>query len=187
MLRRLFPGAIERDEDAYDTGSLRWPSRWPSAGTRPLRRHPATRRTRWLWVAPLAAGFLTVLGMVISRDPGPGLALSGRGWFTIGLTALLAVLLAIHRYAGQLTRAVAEYVVVTMLTVLLVTATGMQQAPELAKQPAAHTGTAATTAVDACPSVVHVRDWLACLWRAGQEAQRRAHPPTTTTPDRRHR
>src|SRR6266699_3163391 len=138
MLRRLFPGAIE-SEDSYDTGPLRW----PSPGSRPLRRHPATRRTRWLWLMPLVAGFLAVLGIVVSHDPGPGLSLSGRGWFTIGLAGLLMVLLAIHRNTGQLLRALAEYTVVVLLAVLLVTATGMQQTPAPARHPAARAGTAA--------------------------------------------
>src|SRR6266496_998598 len=145
MLQRLFPGALER----ADTGPLR----------SPLTRHPATRRTRWLWTVPLAAGFLTVFGWVAVHDPGPGLSLSDRGWLEVGLAGLLVLLLA----------------------VLLVTATGMRQTPApAAKHPAARAGTAANVAGDACPSVVQVRDWLACLWQAGQEAARRSHPPTTT-------
>jgi hypothetical protein len=180
MLRRRFPGGIQLSQDAYDTGPIRWPSRLPSAANRPLRRHPATRRTRWLWLVPLLAGLVAVLGMVIARDPGPGL--SGRGWFTLALAALLAVLLAIHRNAGQLLRAVAEYLVVALLAVLLATATGIQPARAPAKHPPSHAGATAKTAVDACPSIVHVRDWLTCLWNASQKAQRRSHPATTTKP-----
>jgi hypothetical protein len=180
MLRRLFPDATE-SEDPYDTGPLRW----PSPGNRPFRRHPATRRTRWLWLVPLVGGFLAVLGIVASHDPGPGLSLSGRGWFTIGLAGLLVVLLAIHRNTGQLMRALAEYTVVVLLAVLLVTATGMQQAPTpAAKHPASRAGAATKTAGDACPSIVQMRDWLACLWHTSQETNRRNHPPTTTTPKR---
>src|SRR6266542_1945005 len=59
MLSRLFPGAVERFEDDYDTAPLRERSYQRSRGH--LRRHPATRRTRWLWLVPLAAGLLTVL------------------------------------------------------------------------------------------------------------------------------
>jgi hypothetical protein len=183
MLGRRFPGAIQ-SQDAYDTGPLRgaFPGAWP------LRRHPATRRTRWLWLVPLLAGLLAVLGIIVSHDPGPGLALSGSGWFTLALAGLLAVLLAIHRTAGQLLRALAEYLVVALLAVLLVTAAGMRHTPAAAaKQPAARPSTAAKIAGDACPSVVQVRDWLACLWHAGQQAGRRSHPPTTTTTPRRHR
>jgi hypothetical protein len=176
MLRRLFPGAIQPSRDAYDTGPLRWP----------LPRHPATRRTRWLWLVPLLAGFGAVLGIVVSHDPGPGLALSGRGWFTIALAGLLVALLAIHRNTGQLLRALAEYTVVVLLAVLLATATGMQQPPPAAKQPASRAGATAKPAGDACPSIVRVRDWLTCLWHTSQEASRRAHPtPTTTRPHRR--
>jgi hypothetical protein len=171
MLRRLFPGAIEPSQDAYDTDPRRWS----------LPRHPATRRTRWLWLVPLVAGFLAVAGIVISHDPGPGLALSGRGWFTIALAALLVALLAKHRNAGQMMRALAEYTVVVLLAVLLVSATGMQQAPA-AKRPAPRATVTAKAAGDACPSVVQVREWLACLWQAGQEANRRAHPTPTTRP-----
>ncbi len=177
MLGRRFPGAIQ-SQDAYDTGPLRG----ASPGAWALRRHPAARRTRWLWLAPLLAGLLAVLGYVVSHDPGPGLSLSGRGWCTIGLAAVLAVLLAIHRTAGQLLRALAEYLVVALLAVLLATAVGMQQTPApAAKHPSSHAGATTKTAGDACPSIVQVRDWLACLWHAGQEAQHRNHPPTTTT------
>jgi len=139
---------------------------------------------------PLVAGLLAVLGIVISHDPGPGLRLSGRGWFTIGLAALLAVLLAIHRNTGQrwaLLRALAEYTVVGMLALLLVTATGMQQPPApAAKHPASRASVAATNASDTCPSIVQLRDWLACLWHASQEPNRRDHStPTTTQPHQR--
>jgi len=169
MLQRMFPGALER----ADTGPLR----------SPLTRHPATRRTRWLWTVPLAAGFLTVFGWVAVHDPGPGLSLSDRGWLEVGLAGLLVLLLAVHRYDStwRLVRMLAEYAAVALLAVLLVTATGMRQTPApAAKHPAARAGTAANVAGDACPSVVQVRDWLACLWQAGQEAARRSHPPTTT-------
>jgi hypothetical protein len=176
MLRRLFPGAIQPSRNDYDTGPLRWP----------LPRHPATRRTRWLWLIPLAAGFVAVVGIVASHDPGPGLSLSGRGWLTIALAGLLVALLAIHRNTGQLLRALAEYTVVVLLAVLLATATGMQQTPAPANQPASRAGTAAKAAGDACPSIVQVRDWLACLWHTSQQASRRAHStPTTTRPHRR--
>jgi hypothetical protein len=172
MLGRRFPAGIQLSQDAYDTGPIRWP----------LPRHPAARRTRWLWLVPLVAGFLAVLGIVISHDPGPGLSLSTLGWSTIVLAALLVVLLAIHRNAGQLLRALAEYLVVALLAVLLVTATGIQPAQAPAKQPPSRAGAGATTAGDACPSIVHVRDWLTCLWNASQKAQRQTHPPATTKP-----
>jgi hypothetical protein len=139
-------------------------------------------RTRWLWLVPLAAGFLAVLGIVLTHDdPGPGL--SNRGWFTLALAALLAVLLTIHRNAGQLLRATAEYVVVALLAVLLITATGMHHTPApAANHPPSRAGVEAKAAGDACPSIVQVRDWLAWLWQAGLDAARRSHPPTTTKP-----
>jgi hypothetical protein len=171
MLHRLFPGALDRSEDAYDTAPFGLPARGH------LRRHPATRRTRWLWLVPLAGGLAAVLGWVVAHDPGPGLALSGLGWFTVALAALLAVLLSIHRGAGRLLRAAAEYVVVALLAVLLVT-TSAQHTPPPATHPASRAD-AAARAADACPSIVQLRAWLTCLWNAGQQAARN-HPPTTT-------
>jgi lysylphosphatidylglycerol synthetase-like protein (DUF2156 family) len=174
MLRRRFPAGIQLSQDAYDTGPIRWP----------LTRHPATRRTRWLWLVPLVAGFATVFGIVIAQDRGAGLSLTNLGWFTIVLAALLVVLLAIHRNAGQMLRAIAEYLVVALLAVLLVTTTGRQptQAPAPAEHPPSHAGATAKSAVDACPAIVHVRDWLTCLWNASQDAARRSHPSTTAKP-----
>jgi hypothetical protein len=173
MLRRRFPAGIQLSQDAYNTGPIRWP----------LPRHPATRHTRWLWLVPLLAGFATVFAIVISHHPGRGLSLSNLGWFTIVLAALLVILLAIHRNAGQLLRAIAEYLVVALLAVLLVTATSIQpaQAPAPAEHPPSHAGSH-TRAVDACPAIVHVRDWLTCLWNASQDTARRSHPPTTAKP-----
>jgi hypothetical protein len=140
-------------------------------------------RTRWLWLLPLAAGLLAVAGWVIFHDPGPGLALSGRGWCTLVLAGLLAVLLGVHRRAETLLRALGEYAAVALLAVLLVTATGVQQQSAPAKYPASRAG-AAARAADACPSVVELRAWLACPWNAGQQAAR-SHPPTTK-PNKRH-
>jgi hypothetical protein len=141
-------------------------------------------RTRWLWLLPLGAGLLAVAGWVLAHDPGPGLALSGRGWFTLALAGLLAVLLGVHRRAETLLRALAEYAVVALLAMLLVTATSAQQPPAPAKHPASRAG-AAARAANACPSMVELRSWLACLWNAGQQAAR-SHPPTTTKPKRGH-
>src|SRR6266545_1248967 len=129
MLSRLFPGAVERFEDDYDTAPLRERSYQRSRGH--LRRHPATRRTRWLWLVPLAAGFLTVLGWVLAHDPAPGLALSDRGWLEIGLAGALVLLLSLHRSDStwRLVRMLGEYAAVALLTVLLVTPPGVQPAP----------------------------------------------------------
>src|SRR6266540_4258238 len=134
MLSRLFPGAVERFEDDYDTAPLRERSYQRSRGH--LRRHPATRRTRWLWLVPLAAGFLTVLGWVLAHDPAPGLALSDRGWLEIGLAGALVLLLSLHRSDStwRLVRMLGEYAAVALLTVLLVTPPGVQHAPAPASQ-----------------------------------------------------
>jgi hypothetical protein len=183
MLNRLFPGALDRFEDDYDTAPLR------ERGRGHLRRHPATRRTRWLWLVPLAAGFLTVLGWVLAHDPGPGLALSDRGWLEVSLTGVLVLLLSLHRHDStwRLLRMLGEYAAVALLAVLLVTPAGMQHAPPPAsRHPAPRAGAAAEAAGDACPSIVQVRAWLACLWNAGQEAARRSDPPTTTRPRKGH-
>jgi hypothetical protein len=111
-----------------------------------------------------------------------GLTGSGRGWLTIALAWLVVLLLGVHRAAGAgwLARVVAEYAVVALLAVLLVTATGAPQPPD--KHP-----TKASTAADAGRSVVtQVRDRLVAWWQwADQQADRHGlTPPTTTTPRR---
>jgi hypothetical protein len=179
MLRRLLPGELDRFEDDYDT------ARFGRRGRGYLRRHPATRRTRWLWLVPLAAGFLTVLGWVLAHDAAPGLAPSHRGWLEIGLAGLLVLLLSLHRSDStrRLLRMLGEYAAVALLAVLLVTPAGVQRAPAPAsRQPAARARAAAEIAGDACPSVAQFPAWLACLWHTGQEATRRDRPPTTTRP-----
>jgi hypothetical protein len=76
---------------------------------------------------------------VLTHDPQPGL--SNRGWLTVVLAAVVVVLLSIHRAArggpprAPLARAVAEYAVVALLTLLLGTA-GVPQ-PTQAPQDAA--------------------------------------------------
>jgi hypothetical protein len=175
MLRRLFPGAIQPPRDAYDTGPLRWP----------LPRHPATRRTRWLWLVPLLAGFGAVVGIIVSHDPGPGVALSGRGWFTIGLAALLVLMLGMRRRDGQLLRAAMEYVVVFTLAALIATTAGAPQQAQAAPDAQAQ---AQAQATGACPSVLQARAWLTCLWHqasAATKADQQASPTTTTRPHRR--
>jgi hypothetical protein len=181
MLHRLSPRAVRLSEDSYDTAPLRERARGH------LRRHPATRRTRWLWLVPLAAGFLTVLGWVLAHDPSPGLALSDRGWLEVGLAGALVLLLSLHRSdsSWRLLRMLGEYTAVALLAVLLTTPAGAQHPPApTPRHPAPRARAAAEIAGDACPPVVQVRAWLSCLWNAGQEASR-SHPPTTTRPHRR--
>lgn len=180
MLSRLFPGAVERFEYDYDTAPLRGRGRQQGRGH--LRPHPAIRRTRWFWLVPLAAGFLTVLGWVLAHDPGPGLAPSNRGWLELGLAALLVLLLSLHRSdsTARLLRMLGEYAAVALLAVLLASPAGVEHAPAPAnRHPAPRPDAAAELAGDACPSVMQLRAWLSCLWQAGQEAARRSSPPTT--------
>jgi hypothetical protein len=179
MLQRLFPRVVELSEDDYDTAPFR-PRRRRGRG--PLRRHPATRRTRWLWLVPLAAGLLMVLGWVGAHDPGPGLALSGRGWLQVGLAAALVLLLARHRSDStwRLLRMLGEYAAVALLAVLLASPASVQHTPAPApRHPTPRA--AAEVAGDACPSIVQLRAWLSCLWQASQQAARGHRPPTTTT------
>jgi peptidoglycan/LPS O-acetylase OafA/YrhL len=134
-----------------------------------------TERTRWLWLVPLAVGFVAVLGWVLAHDPGPGLALSDRGWLTIIAAAAVVLLLALHRNDGwgRLLRAIAEYTVVAILAALLATS-GSSRAPAT---PDAHTQAAT------CPSVLQTRAWLTCLWhQASKTAKANQQPSTTTTP-----
>jgi hypothetical protein len=183
MLGRLFPGALDRFEDDYDTAPF------GRRGRGHLRPHPAVRRTRWFWMVPLAAGFAAVLGWVLAHDPGPGLALSDRGWLELGLTALLVLLLSLHRSDStrRLLRMLGEYAAVALLAVLLVTPPGVQHAPSQASgQPAPRARPAAEIAGDACPSVAQLPAWLACLWHTGQEAARGGRSTTTTTRPRGH-
>ncbi len=159
----------------------------------PALQRPAgrvTERTRWLWLVPLVVGFLTVFGWVASHDPGKGLALSNRGWLTIAAAAALMVLLSVHRTEGfgHLARVVAEYAVVAVLAVLVATsAAGVPQQAPAAPDTRAQ-AQARAEAAGACPSVLHTRAWLACLWHQASQAAKtdqQAAPTTTTRPHRR--
>jgi hypothetical protein len=140
-------------------------------------------RTRWLWLVPLIGSFLAVTGWVASHDPGPGLALTNRGWLTILAAALVLVLLTIHRGdgIGHLLRMLAEYAVVFALAVLVTLAATTANSPveiQARAQAQAH-AEAQARAAGACPPVVQVRAWLSCLW------DQASGPPTTTTQGRR--
>ena len=139
-------------------------------------------RTRWLWVLPLLGGLLAVFGWTVAHDPGPGLHLSNRGWATVGLALLLALLLAKHRAAGarQLAAALAQYAAVAALTLLLTLA---PQAPNHGgATPTPRQSAQALDLTEGCGSVsLH---WVKCLWdRTGAKA-RQLSPTTTTTPRR---
>jgi hypothetical protein len=147
----------------------------------PLPLRAANSVARWWWPLLALAGFGAVTGFLLGHDhPDPGL--STRGLLTIALAALVVVLLTVHRAAGpsRLTRAVAEYSVVALLTVLLAT-TGLhvdQPTPGASR---------ASVAPDHRPALVKTlegfRDWLAGWWQwADREYDRRTHPPSSTTP-----
>jgi hypothetical protein len=147
-------------------------------GALPLR--PAPLRARpgpgpgWLRRQAILGLCLVVVGWLA------GLTSSGRGWLTIALAWLVVLLLGAHRAsgAGWLARVVAEYTVVAVLAVLLVTTAGAPQPP------AKHPTTASSTAGAGRSVVVQVRDRLAEWWQwADQQADRHGlTPPTTTAP-----
>ncbi len=135
-------------------------------------------RTRWLWVLPLLAGLLAVFGWTVAHDPGPGLALSNRGWVTVGLAVLLALLLGRHRAAGsrQLAAALAQYAAVATLTLLL--ALSPQAPAKVQARPVPRPSAQALDLTEGCGSVsLH---WVKCLWdRTGAKARQLS--PTSTT------
>src|SRR6266540_1990591 len=149
---------------------------WGMGTLHPAMQHPRrlVERTRWLWLIPLVGSFLAVIGWVASHDPGPGLALTRRGWLTIAAAAALLVLIRVHRGdgLGHLLRMLAEYTVVFALAVLVTTTATTAQSPaELqARTQAQAQAQAQARAAGACPPVVHVRAWLSCLWHQASQA-----------------
>jgi hypothetical protein len=145
----------------------------------PLPRRAASSVARWWWPILTLAGFGTVTGFVLGHDhPTPGL--STQGLLTIALAAAVVVLLTIHRAAGPrpLTRALAEYSVVALLTLLLAT-TGLPPV-----DPPTPAGAQASIAPDHRPALVKTldgfRDWLAGWWQwADREYDRRTHSSST--------
>jgi hypothetical protein len=154
------------------------------APTRPARM-PLPERTRWLWLVPLAGGYLTVLGWVLTHDPGPGL--SDRAWLTLALAAALVVLLTWHRYAGlelrtvRLRRVVAEYALVAVLAGLLATGGGTGQPTATPKTTDARPKPAAAPSAR-CPdpSLAHAPSWLSCVWHRAMDPPPSPTPSTTT-------
>jgi hypothetical protein len=157
----------------------------------PVMQQPVrlVERTRWLWLVPLVVAFLAVFGWVASHDPGPGLALSNRGWLTMLATAAVLVLLTVHRGdgLGHLLRMLAEYAVVFALAVLVTIAASSAQSPAeiQARTQAQAQAEAQARAAGACPPVLHVRAWLSCLWHQAGDAAKASGRPTTTTQGRR--
>jgi hypothetical protein len=171
-------------------------------GPRPLQA--ARSVGRWLWPTAALSGFLAVIAYTFAHDdPAPGL--SHRGLLTIGLAALVMVLLTIHRRYGSrsLARAVIEYAVVALLATLLAAASGTAVDQQPAERPTRAQAQAA--AGDDRPAVIRagaklVRGvtgavravagafrWLVDLWRrADQQATSRgeamASPPRSAPP-----
>ncbi len=161
--------------------------------------HPVMQRprrlvepTRWLWLVPLVGSFVAVFGWVASHDPGPGLALSNRGWLTILAAAMVLILVTVHRGdgLGHLLRMLAEYAVVFALAVLVTIAATTANSPAEIQarahaQAQAAQAEARARAAGACPPVVQVRAWLSCLWHQASDAAKASGPPTTTAQGRR--
>jgi hypothetical protein len=163
-------------------------------------------RARWLWwlcLAVASVGVLALVAFVLSHDDPRQPGLADRAWLTLGLAAVLLVLLAVHYYAGgarRLLRALVEYAVVALLAVLLTLSALPAATRPATNQPAANRAPAqhsaanparppsrppanrpasppAKAAGDGCPAVVKVPAWLACLWRqANPPEQDRAIP-----------
>jgi hypothetical protein len=164
---------------------------WGMGMLHPAMQYPGrlVERTRWLWLVPLVGSFLAVIGWVASHDPGPGLALTNRGWLTILTAALVLVLITVHRGDGlaHLLRMLAEYAVVFALAVLVTLAATSAQSPAeiQARAQAQAQAEAQARAAGACPPVVQVRAWLSCLWHQAGDTSKASGPPTTTTRGRR--
>jgi hypothetical protein len=179
MLRRDYP----------PIGAYGWPP--------PPLAEVRARWARWACLAVAMLGVLALVAFVISHDDPRQPGLSDRAWLTLGLAAVLLVLLAVHHAAGgarRLLRALAEYAVVALLAVLL-TLTALPAATRPAanqpaqqsaanrarppsRPPANHPASPHAKATgDGCPAVVKVPAWLACLWRqANPPEQDRAIP-----------
>jgi hypothetical protein len=170
---------------------------WPPPPLAEVR----ARWLRWASLAVAALGVLALVAFVISHDDPRQPGLSDRAWLTLGLAAMLLVLLAVHHYAGgprRLLRALTEYAVVALLAVLLtITAQPAATRPaatQPAQQPAANrarppsrppanhaAGPQATGAGEGCPPVKQLPAWLACLWHQANPPQPPPPPSTRRT------
>jgi hypothetical protein len=173
----------------------------------PLPLRVAGSLARWWWPTLALAGFGTVVGFDLGHDhPSPGL--STQGLLTIGLAALVVVLLTLHRSAGPgpLARSVAEYAVVALLAGLLTLAntvdppltspTGSSANPEATQaaraKPKLEAGqdrpglirvaaAVARAVTKAIRAVTGAAGWLVDLWhRAGQQTDRPNRSSATT-------
>ena len=158
----------------------------------PLPLRAASSVARWWWPTTAVSGVVAVVAYVLDHDPTPGL--SHRGLLTVVLTAVVVVLLTVHRRygSGSLARAVAEYAVVALLaTLLAAVGTTAHQGPN--DQSTSAEAQAAAAAGDDQPAVLRagakvVRGvtgaaravagavrWLVDLWR---QADQQTTPPT---------
>jgi len=159
----------------------------------PLPLRAANSVARWWWPTAAVSGFVAVVGYALGHDdPTPGL--SHRGLLTIALTAVVVVLLTIHRRYGSrsLARAVTEYAVVALLATLLAAAGGaavdqqptdrptraQAQAAAGDHQPAVlQAGAKLVRAVTgAARTVAGAVRWLVDLWRQADHKTEPANP-----------
>ena len=159
----------------------------------PLPLRAASSVARWWWPTTAVSGLVAVVAYVLGHDnPTPGL--SHRGLLTVALTAVVVILLTIHRRSGSgsLARALLEYTVVALLATLLAAAgTTAHQGPN--DQSTSAETQAQAAAGDDQPAVLRagakvVRGvtgaaravagavrWLVDLWR---QADQQTTPPT---------
>ena len=163
---------------------------WPA----PPIRETRGRMAAWLSWAAAASGAAWLVWFVLDHDTAAA-GLSERSWATLGLAAVLGlVLLARHAQgAWALGRALAEYATVALLAGLLLAATAPPPAkphrpsgrpsssttrPATTRQPAPPPASAVQAklgrAGDGCPPIRQPVEWVGCMWR-------QANPPTTTT------
>jgi hypothetical protein len=136
-------------------------------GPRPLR--VARSLGRWWWPILTMAGLLAVLTYVVDHDPS-ALGLSYRGLLTVTLAAAVVALLTLHRRYGPwpLTRAVAEYATVALLTALL-TASGIGVDRRPADEATSDQARAQAAASDDQPAVLRA---VTTVVRAGAKVVR---------------
>jgi len=129
----------------------------------------------------LAGILLGLFAWVVAHDPGPGLALSRRGWITLAGAALVAVLVAKRRSERllQFARRIGEYALVVFVAVALATAAPASPTdPAPAEQAQAKAATAAPAFGTGCPGIARTRAWLTCLLKqANDQADQQGGKP----------
>jgi hypothetical protein len=177
----------------------------------PLPLRAVGSLARWWWPITAITSFLTVVGYVLGHDPGPGLSNRGWLTVILAAVVVATLSVRRSRGLGRapLARALGEYAVVALLAALLATAGAGQQQPPASTEDGARrrqpteqptdrrppagqdrgqpTEHADAGAADRRPGIVRVVTgtwgWLVELWHtAGELADRRSSPPSTTTP-----